>query len=226
VNIVLEKLETVSNFIVTDLDPAYHQAIQTVGYEARPNGWFVRGFPPEAIHLERAYENAQHLLEKLLVQRSGQSAVCWEDAMYTLLRLVEGQNLDWCVVGSAALALRGLDVIPGDIDLVLPEADSLKLGELALDYLIEPMQITQEWISKWWARSFMDACVEWVGEVNDSADAQGVTDFGPMALSRLETIQWCGHAVRVPPLDLMLAVNQRRGRLDTAEKIKRALMAG
>ncbi|MBZ0283647.1 MAG: hypothetical protein K8L97_23120, partial [Anaerolineae bacterium] len=57
----------------------------------------------------------------------------------------------------------GLDVTPGDIDLVTAEADALKLGELALDYLIEPIQETTGWIGKWWARSFMGACVEWVG---------------------------------------------------------------
>ncbi|MBZ0283649.1 MAG: hypothetical protein K8L97_23130, partial [Anaerolineae bacterium] len=98
-------------------------------------------------------------------------------------------------------------------------------GELALDYLIEPIQETTGWIGKWWARSFMGACVEWVGGINDSADAYGISDFGPVALSRLETIHWHGYAIRVPPLDLQLAVNERRGRDVTAAIIRKALIA-
>ncbi|MBZ0281726.1 MAG: hypothetical protein K8L97_13390, partial [Anaerolineae bacterium] len=97
-------------------------------------------------------------------------------------------------------------------------------GELALDYLIEPIQETTGWIGKWWARSFMGACVEWVGGINDSADAYGISDFGPAALSRLETIHWHGYAIRVPPLDLQLAVNERRGRDATAATIRKALV--
>lgn len=210
------------HFVVTDLDPAFHAAAQTVGYEMTETG-LVRKFPSNALHVERAFANVPRHLETLLSQRAGMQPMPWQERMLTLLRIVEGQSLDWAVVGSAALALRGLDVMPGDIDLVTAEEDALKLGELALDYLIEPIQETPGWIGKWWARSFMGACVEWVGGVNDSADAYGISDFGPVAMTRLETIQWCGYTVRVPPLDLQLAVNERRGRDATAAVIRKAL---
>jgi hypothetical protein len=48
-------------------------------------------------------------------------------------------------------------------------------------------------------------------------------DFGPAAASRLETVTWEGHALRVPPLGLQRAVNQRRGRAETVAAIDRVL---
>jgi hypothetical protein len=42
----------------------------------------------------------------------------------------------------------------------------------------------------------------------------------------LETIHWQGYAIRVPPLDLQLAVNERRGRLERAAVIRAALVGG
>jgi hypothetical protein len=65
-------------------------------------------------------------------------------------------------------------------------------------------------------RCFNNAQVEWAGGINESADAQGVTHFGHTAISRLETLSWRGYSIRVPPLDLQLAVNERRGRHEAA----------
>jgi hypothetical protein len=116
--------------------------------------------------------------------------------------------------------------MPGDIDFVTAADDAPKLGELALDYLVQPVEDTTGWIGKWFARAYMHTCVEWVGGVEASVDAEAASDFGPVAISRAETIVWRGYPVRVPPLDLQLAVNQRRGRYERAELIEAALKPG
>ena len=47
--------------------------------------------------------------------------------------------------------------------------------------------------------------------------------FGPMAARRLETAEWRGYALRVPPLDLQLAVTERRGLAERAAGIRAVL---
>ncbi len=124
------------HFVVTDLDPAFHAAAQTVGYEMTETG-LVRKFPSNALHVERAFANVPRHLETLLSQRAGMQPMPWQEGMLMLLRIVEGQALDWVVVGSAALALRGLDVMPGDIDLF----DSVEKRLVADDFLCHEARV-------------------------------------------------------------------------------------
>ena len=60
-----------------------------------------------------------------------------------------------------------------------------------------------------------------MGDVSDSVDSTNVTDFGPIAGSHLEVINWHGKKMRVPPLELQLKVTERRGLTERVEKIRR-----
>ena len=208
-------------FVIANVEPRYVEAIRSFVYEETANG-FARAYPSNAPYLEQAYRNWQEYTQTMVQQRAGEVPVLWEEAMLNFLHRVEGYPIDWWVTGSAALALRGLDVIPGDIDLITSADDAVRLGKLLVNEIVQPVQDTTGWVGKWFCRSFLGATVEWVGGVNESADAYGVSDFGPVAAGRLETIEWHGHPIRVPPLDLQLAVNERRGRLERAALIRAA----
>ena len=127
------------------------------------------------------------------------------------------------LVGSAALAVRGLDVAPGDLDLIVDSAGAQRLGDILLDSLIEPVRPTTGWVGDWFGRAFLHASVEWVGGMSPAVDLPAPTDFGPTAAARLETVRWRGHNLRVPPLDLQLAVSERRGLADRAALIRQAM---
>ena len=58
------------------------------------------------------------------------------------------------------------------------------------------------------------------GDVNAQAEQNGPADFGPTALERSETVTWKGYEINVPPLDLQLAVSERRGLRERADLIR------
>ncbi|MEO6892140.1 MAG: hypothetical protein ABI456_20965, partial [Ktedonobacteraceae bacterium] len=147
----------------------------------------------------------------------------WEQALLMLLEKTQSHNIDWWLVGSAALAVRGLAVAPRDLDLATDDAGALALGEVLADYLIEPVQDARGWICNWFGRAFIHGRVEWVGGVDPAVDEPEITDFGPVAASRMETVRWHRYELRVPPLDLQLQVSERRGLSGRAEQIRRAL---
>jgi hypothetical protein len=214
-------------FIITDLDPQYHQAAQDTGYTQTDEG-FVREVLTDTEgrrhdFLERILTNAEEYLETLFAQKARLQPVLWEQALLTFLKMVEGKNIDWWLVGSAATAARGIDIQPGDIDLCTSEADALTLQNLLSDSVIQPLQDSTGWVGKWFGRAFLGARLEWVGGLNESSDAGTISDFGLLAHSRLEMIQWNGYAIRVPPLDLQLETSVRRGLTDRAEKIRKAI---
>jgi hypothetical protein len=221
-HVTLEVQDITAKYIVIDLDPIYYEAAGKIGFTQEDEG-LVHTFSASSPYLELAYHNFKQYGEAIILQKAGVILAPWQEALMTFLKLVDHQPIEWYLVGSGALAVRGIDVQPGDLDLVTGEADALVLAELAKYYLIEPVRDASGWVGKWFVRTYMGAVVEWLGGVNESADAHGDSDFGPAALARTETIEWQGYQIQVPPLNLQLEVNEKRGRADVAAKIRRAL---
>jgi len=203
-----------TQFWVFDVDPQLGTALETLAWEPRDGGW-VKSFPgPVPEQAARAFTNIQHLLEPLLRQCLGTTAVPWQAALNEVCRRLESGGVDWWLCGSAALAVRGAAVIPRDLDLVVADADAVAVGGLLADGLIEPVCPAGWPISKWWGRAFLHARVEWIGGVTPAADQPQVTDYGPTAANNLQAIRWRDWDVRVPPLHLQRAASARRGMAD------------
>jgi hypothetical protein len=211
-----------TQFVVADLGEAYYSAALRLEFQPVPEG-LARSFPSNSPHLRRAYENFARYVEELIRQRAGAQPVPWERALEGYLEIVAGTEVNWYLVGSTALAVRGLEIAPGDIDLVTDEVGAHSLAELLLDFLIEPVVPVDAWISDWFGRSFFHADVEWVGGVNERADTPEISDFGPVAATRLEPMHWRGHELWVPPLDLQRDVSRRRGLDSRVAQIDRFL---
>jgi len=206
-------------FIITELEPEYHDAVRGL-YFFDYRGGFAKDFPTDIPNLDRIFQNFQRHAEEEVLQAARVRPIPWEKALTTFIGIVKDTDIDWWLTGSAALSVRGIDIIPGDIDLTVAERDCMRLGELLADYLIEPSMPVEGWIANWFGRTFMGARLEWVGGVHDSLDVPDPGDCGPLAEKMLETVNWNGVEIRVPPLELQLSVNERRGLTERVEKIK------
>ncbi len=213
-----------TSFVVLGLDPALGDAARTMGFRPTAGG-FVRSFPSGSAHLDRAFENFERFIEEALLQAAGMRMTPWDQALEELLGRVDGRSFSWWLAGSAALAVRGLEVSPRDLDLIVDDAGAQVLGDLLLDGLIEPVTPAVDWICRWWGRAFVHARIEWAGGVDERADQPIVGDVGPSAQARLESIRWRGHQIRVPPLELQLAVSERRGLTERSRLIRAVLGA-
>jgi hypothetical protein len=216
---IRETIGTQTYFIITELDPAYHQAVQELECQPVVEG-FAFIYPANSPHIDRAYQNFERYAEEMILQTARVHLSPWEQALLSFLEIVKGQNIDWWLVGSTALAVRGIDISPRDIDISVANADSLRLGSLLLDYLVQPVQAAENWFCNWFGRAFLHMRLEWVGGVDERADAPEISDFGPAAKSRQETVKWHGYDLQIPPLDLQLKANEERGLTDRIDKIK------
>src|SRR5205823_13602883 len=112
--------------------------------------------------------------------------------------------------GSAARAVRGARVEPRDLDLISDAGGAERLADALADVLVEPV-VDGGWLGERWLRAFAGARIECVGGVHPDADAGRPSDYGPVAAAGLETVEWRGNLLRVPPLELQLQVSERRG---------------
>ena len=125
----------------------------------------------------------------------------WEQSLLAFLSATADQSIDWWLVGSAALAVRSVDIAPQDLDIATNGIGARRLGDF--HFFVETVVDCHEnWVSDWWGRAFMYARVEWVGDVHTNADQPYATDLGPIAASRREAVNWQGKVIRIPPLDL------------------------
>jgi hypothetical protein len=210
-------------FRLVDLTPDMEKAAGDLQYARVEPAVYAKSFPDDALYLAESFTNLRRDAEAMLLQKARPQATKWEPVMLNLLQRIEGHGLTWWLRGSAALAVRDLPIIPRDIDLTTDDAGALKLGKLLLDYLVEPVLPVQGWFCNWWGRAFWGMRIEWMGGVNASADQPDVGDFGPAAEQRAEVVRWRGYDIRVPPLDLQLAVSERRGLIDRAQLIREAI---
>ncbi len=155
-------------------------------------------------------------------QLAGSDPVPWQSALKEFIRSA-GSSIDWWLVGSAALAVRGIPIEPRDVDIVVAEEDFLKVNDLFEQFIVEPPVETEEFIARFFCRAFMDARVEWVAGVYQWVDSPDPSDFDPYARSQSEVIEWEGLEIRVPPLSLQIATNKRRGLEDRASLIEQWL---
>jgi hypothetical protein len=144
-------------------------------------------------------------------------------ALEALLQRLAPYHLCWWLIGSAALVVRGIDVLPGDLDLVVDDTGALLLEEVLFDSLVGPVEDARGWIGTWFGRAFLQSRIEWAGGIREDVDEQGVTEFGPVAAGRLESISWYGYQMRVPPLAIQVEVSKRKGLEERARKIEQAL---
>lgn len=208
-----------ARFEVTTTHPLYRQQLVQAGFRREGEDSFARyvdNRSDEPIH--DIYENFRSHIEEILRQHGGAEVVPWEVALRDFLRRVDGARSKWWLSGSAALAVRGIDISPRDLDFAVTDARALE--ELVKDASVEPVTRMSEWVAEWFGRAFLGALVEWVSDVRHPIVDRNGLEQGDEAASRLEAVQWEDHLVPVTPLDLQLVVAEQRGQLDRVGKIK------
>ncbi|MBN1963589.1 MAG: hypothetical protein JW910_03010, partial [Anaerolineae bacterium] len=124
------------SFIMAGLDPAHHEAARGLVYTEHADG-FAKSFPVDSPHLDQIYDNFSRHAGAMVLQAAHAIPIPWQEALAAFLRRVDGQGIDWYLVGSAALAVRGMPVTPGDLDLVTDGPGAHQLADLLADQLVE-----------------------------------------------------------------------------------------
>ena len=199
-------------------DAALGQALVDL-YFARDGDGYAKRFPAGSF-TDGMLDRFREALVPLLRQTARLEAVPWREALRDAIRRLDRAGIDWWLVGSAALAVRGLQVEPRDIDFVVSDADARRAADAFEDVLIEPAVETDGWISRWFGRAWIDARVEWIAGVSPTVDEPVPSDFGPAAAAALAVIEWEQTVIRVPPIELQREVSARRGLADRVALIQ------
>jgi hypothetical protein len=215
VEVSLQRDGSVARFCVTPRQAAVGDLLVAMGFDAK-KGYFVRSFP-DSEDVPRIFENFGAHIDELIRYKRRDTPTPWEHALEVVAERLTGK-VEWWLSGSAALGVRGIDIRPRDIDLIVDDAQ--RTGELLNDILIEPVTPMHGWVADWCGRAFDRALIEWVSDLHPAVDTAGPHERGPAVAGQRELVAWRGHEVLCAPLDVQLAVCHARGLTGEAEAIR------
>jgi hypothetical protein len=215
----LHRSSDTAEFVVTTTSALYQQCLVKLGWSPITGESFARTVV-DTPDLQRVFVNFTRHLEEMLLQSAYLRPVPWDRALEEFLDRVHGSGLRWWLYGSAALAVRGVDIEPRDLDFAVD--DARYAAALLRDLLVEPPTPRHGWVADMSGRAFHGALIEWLAGVH-ATGASPPHEQEPAAAEHLEAIQWRGRAVRVPVLELQLLVAERRG-LDARVHLIRSAM--
>jgi hypothetical protein len=218
----IERMGERARFVVGASDRLYQDRLEHLGYLGIGDDRFATLWFPGTHRTAAYYERFAASIEPMVLQSARLVRVPWEDALLEFLRRVEGSELRWWLYGSAALAVRGLDVEPGDVDVSVD--DAALAGRIFDDLLVTPVLELQDWAAKYTGRAFHGAIFEWLSDPHpEDDDPADPNEQGPFVADRLETVEWHGRRIPVPPLTVQLAACERRGLDDRVQLIRAAI---
>ena len=214
-----EELDNEIIYRIHDFDSKYEPILKMCFYQNDGQG-YVKKYPAKAKYIEKMKKRYSEYAETMFDQLGYFTEVPWESGLQKFCSMVRDSNIDWWLTGSCATCIRGVNLNPHDIDIMIDSKSCSELTELFQDYLIEPIIDTDGWLTKDFGVIFIDVRIDIASDPAPILDNPEPVDCGPYAKNNLETINWKGYEVKVPPLQLQLNVNRLRGRLDRVEKIE------
>ena len=216
--ITFEEENEVVVFRVSDFDQKYENVLKMCFY-AQEGDSYTKRYPKSARHLEKIMPYYHKHAQEMFDQLGYFAPIPWEKALFEFSQEMADKSIDWWLTGSCAVCIRGIPLQPHDVDIMVDSADVEKISDIFSDYLIEPIVDTNGWMTKDFGVIFKHARIDIASDPQAILDDPEPIDCGPYALANLEEVNWKGYRIKVPPLQLSLNVNKRRGREDRVEKI-------
>jgi hypothetical protein len=209
-------------FIIRTDEPDYLETLIQLGYgplSSDPDE-HVRRFP-EFDDVDATFQRFSAHLRPWLDQMSRRTPTPWEDALATICCRAADADLDWFLLGSTSLAVRGIPVHPRDVDIAIP--DQARALEVFGDLLVGPPLFHKDttFVSYWSGRAFAEARIEWISFIHPTLDSwMWPNEVGEYAQRHLETVPWRDWTLRVPPLAVQLEITEQREMPERAALIR------
>lgn len=144
-------------------------------------------------------------------------------AAIIIANILNGAGIPWAFVGSFNLAIQGVDIKVGDIDITFHTPDSTKINALFKQYSVDPIsyKISEKFKSHYGVFRINKVKVEFMAEVD--AWVNGRWEKGNTNFPTVATITFEKTRMHVLPLEAEYKAYQRLGRNEKAALIKKVI---
>lgn len=186
---------------------------------------YIKSFPLIFPYRDKIIRNYLRDAESMFYEEASSKPVRWQEGLEHFASIAQKCNLDWWTTGKILLPLNGIDVEVDDVDFYFHLNDLNDIYRAFSDYIIEPI-VSDTWRANTFqyyglAYSYCTVCL--FVEPLASLDVPEPVHFGQYASRNLESINWNGYNIKVPPIELYVKTLTRWGKKEKAESIMRAL---
>lgn len=157
------------NYRVYDFDPKYEPILQLCFYQ-RVNNGYIKAYPRKARYINRMMERYATYAQQMFDQLGYFAPIPWEKALEQFCSRMEHSGIRWWLTGSYAACVRGINLQPHDIDIMIDSKDVDIMTERFKDVLIEPIVDTNGWLTKDFGVVFMDVRIDIASDPNPVLD--------------------------------------------------------
>jgi hypothetical protein len=176
-----------------------HLLIRGLGFVAGPDAAaLVWEYPSYAEGWEDAARNWVNSGSEMLDQRHGRRPIDWESGLHWIAGILDDMQADWFLIGSASLAVRGMSVAPGGVDVAVDEESADRMNERIGAGVMLPVVDSGGWpVATRTGTLFYGCSISVIGGMHEQ---QMPTPWDAAARAALDTVVWQGRELRVPPL--------------------------
>lgn len=216
--IKFENVDDYTIYRIYDFDIKYEKILQSCFYEKINNG-YIKKYPRNSKYIKKMKKRYHKYAHTMFDQVGYFTNIPWKVGLKKFCSMVKDTTIDWWLTGSCASCIRGINLDPHDIDIMIDSKSTSIVTEIFKDFLIEPIVDTNGWLTKEFGVIFMDVRIDIASDPVASLDNPIPLDCGQYAKNNLEIIEWEGYKIKIPLLQLQLNANEKRGRLYRIKKI-------
>lgn len=137
----------------------------------------------------------------------------WKNILLFLAKKFAENRIEWYVIGSVSEAVRGVQIKPGDMDIIVHTRDFFKVKSLFPENVVEPFVDNQgTWLVRYFGRLCLDGAI-----VDIAADDKMNLENQQ---HRYEKVSWNGIELWVEPLQDRYQIEIERRREDRIKAIE------
>lgn len=201
--------ETEFIFCVEDVDEKLIENLQSAWFQQTDQGFLK-------IYNKEMESNGVSAEDKELVKRNFarlgpamfEGVFDWQNVLLLLAQKFTAHKIEWYIIGSTSEAVRGVDIQPHDIDIIVHTRDFFKVKNIFQDDVVEPFVDNHgTWLVRYFGRLCLDGAI-----VDIAADEK--MNWGNHQYDKLV---WNDYDLIIEPLQARYQVEIERKR---AERIK------
>lgn len=209
-------------FNISNYHEKYEDIFKMCYYQKKGNNYY-KEFSADIKNINKIADYFKNNAQEMFDQLGYFKPIPWQKAFLAFLQIIDGHDIDWWLTGSCACCIRGIPLNPHDVDIMINSKDADKISELFSDYIIEPIINTGGWLTKDFGVIFLHARIDIASDPVEALDYPLPIDCGPYAKKYLQELEWQGFKIRVPPLQLHINANEKRGRSERVSILKKYL---
>ena len=209
-------------FQLSEFEPKFIPVFEMCFY-TKGEKQYTKSFSKKLPHLDQIMAHYQQNAEAMFNQLGYFTDVPWEKAFLAFLERVNNTNIHWWLTGSVAACIRGISFNPHDIDIMVDHTSIPEIEQVFSDVIIEPIIDSRGWVTRDFGVLFLHARIDIASDPVAALDDPDPVDCGPYAKNHLEIVEWHGYKIPVPPVELQINANTRRGRMDRVKLLKEYL---